>query len=307
MDFLSFYFPVSGVEANILFPPLFMFFVSLFTSPGGVSGAFVLLPFQMSVLGYTSPSVTATNFIYNIVSIPLGAYKFIKEKKLSLALLSIIIIGTIPGIFMGYWIRVTYLPDAYAFKVFVGFVLLYLAFKLLKNGIKDILDKESGSKKADAFRIYKEKAGLKMSVIELESGEKVVFPTKALLIPSFITGIIGGAYGIGGGALMATYCVTVLKIPVYLMSGASLLSTWFASIISVLIYQFSPFVNESVSTTPDWFLGSLFGLGGLFGIWLGASLQKFIPVWLIKLTLGFVILFVSLKYLFPFFMNLIGA
>ena len=33
---------------------------------GGVSGAFLLLPFQVSVLGFTSPAVSPTNLIFNI-------------------------------------------------------------------------------------------------------------------------------------------------------------------------------------------------------------------------------------------------
>ena len=37
-------FPVSGVEVNPLIPPLIALLVSTFTSMGGVSGAFLLLP-----------------------------------------------------------------------------------------------------------------------------------------------------------------------------------------------------------------------------------------------------------------------
>jgi len=68
MDFLNVLFPISGVRTNILIPPLVAMFISFFTSMGGVSGAFLLLPFQMSVLKYTSPSVSATNFVFNIVA-----------------------------------------------------------------------------------------------------------------------------------------------------------------------------------------------------------------------------------------------
>ena len=52
------HFPVSGVEVSPLVPPLVAFAISFFTSTGGVSGAFLLLPFQMSVLGFTSPAVS---------------------------------------------------------------------------------------------------------------------------------------------------------------------------------------------------------------------------------------------------------
>jgi hypothetical protein len=38
----------------------------------GISGAFLILPFQMSVLGFVTPSVSATNFLYNVVGTPGG-------------------------------------------------------------------------------------------------------------------------------------------------------------------------------------------------------------------------------------------
>lgn len=62
----------AGIEVAPWIPPLVAFGISFFTSMGGVSGAFLLLPFQMSVLGYTHPSVSATNQLFNIVAIPSG-------------------------------------------------------------------------------------------------------------------------------------------------------------------------------------------------------------------------------------------
>ena len=63
-------FPVSGVEVNPLVPLLVAFVVSALTAPAGVSGAFLLLPFQMSVLGFTSPAVSPTNLIFNVLATP---------------------------------------------------------------------------------------------------------------------------------------------------------------------------------------------------------------------------------------------
>ena len=124
-------FPVSGVETSIFIPPLVALVVSFFTSMGGVSGAFLLLPFQMSVLNYTSPSVSATNFVFNIVAIPSGVYRYIKEGRMAWPLTWIIIVGTLPGVFIGYYLRVFYLPDPGTFKLFVGCVLLYIGIRLL--------------------------------------------------------------------------------------------------------------------------------------------------------------------------------
>src|SRR4030067_3368796 len=133
MDFLYMLFPVSGVRTYIFIPPLVALVVSFFTSRGGVSGAFLLLPFQMDFLKYTSPSVSATNFVFNIVAIPSGVYRYIKEGRMAWPLTWIVIVGTLPGGLIGYYLRILYLPDPKAFTLFVGCVLLYIGVRLLKE------------------------------------------------------------------------------------------------------------------------------------------------------------------------------
>ena len=74
-------FPASGVEANPLILLLVTFLVSALSAPAGVSGAFLLLPFQVSVLGFTSPAVSPTNLIYNVIATPGGVYRFVREQR----------------------------------------------------------------------------------------------------------------------------------------------------------------------------------------------------------------------------------
>ena len=130
-EFLNYTFPISGVTTNVLIPPIVALIVSFFTSMGGVSGAFLLLPFQMSFLHFTSPSVSGTNFIFNIVAIPSGIYRFLKEGRMAWPLTWVIILGPLPGVFLGYYIRVLWLPDPRTFKLFVGSIFLYIGTRLL--------------------------------------------------------------------------------------------------------------------------------------------------------------------------------
>jgi len=127
------YFPVAGIEVSPWVPPVVAFFVSLCTSMGGVSGAFLLLPFQMSVLGYASPSVSATNQVFNIVAIPSGVYRYIREKRMVWPLTFATAIGTLPGVLFGAIIRVKYLPDPKSFKLFAACVLAYIGLRLVKD------------------------------------------------------------------------------------------------------------------------------------------------------------------------------
>ena len=124
-------FPVSNVETAIWIPPLVGMAISFFTSMGGISGAFLILPFQMSVLGFTTPAVTPTNLVFNIVGIPSAVYKYFKEGRMNWPLAWNIIVGTLPGLFLGLFIRIWYLPNPREFKLFVGCVLLYIGGRML--------------------------------------------------------------------------------------------------------------------------------------------------------------------------------
>jgi len=131
MDSFYIHFGVSGVDSWIFAPPLVALAVSAATSMGGISGAFLLLPFQVSILGFNTPAVSATNFVYNIVAIPSGVYRYLKEGRMAWPLTWIVIVGTLPGVLIGYYLRILYLPNPKAFKLFVGCVLLYIGARLL--------------------------------------------------------------------------------------------------------------------------------------------------------------------------------
>jgi uncharacterized protein len=74
-------------------------------------GAFLLLPFQVSFLHYVTFSVSGTNFVYNIIAISSGVYRYLKEGRMAWPLTWIVIAGTLPGVLLGYHIRVHFLPD----------------------------------------------------------------------------------------------------------------------------------------------------------------------------------------------------
>jgi len=124
-------FPSSGVEVFPLWPLLVAFAVSFCSSLGGVSGAFLLLPYQVSVLGFTTPAVSSTNLLFNIVAIPSGIYRFIREGRMLWPLTAVMVGGLMPGVTLGAYIRLRHLPDPKVFKLFVGCVLLYIGGRLV--------------------------------------------------------------------------------------------------------------------------------------------------------------------------------
>ena len=102
------------------------FAVAVITTPAGVSGAVLLLPFQVSVLGTPSPAVTPTNLLYNVVACPGAMWRYWRQGQTGGTLTWLLLAGTLPGVVAGSIIRVYVLPDPVVFAFVVAGVLIPL-------------------------------------------------------------------------------------------------------------------------------------------------------------------------------------
>ncbi len=299
-----FTFPISGVETYWWLPALVAMLVSAITSTGGLSGAFVLLPFQVSVLRFTGPAVSPTNLLFNIIAIPAGVWRFYREGRIVWPLAWVVIAGTLPGLLAGVYIRVKLLPDPRSFKLFVGAVLAYVAARLIQSLLARRRPVSQTNSQSSDFTISNAQLNWR-SLSYCFVGQTHSAPTWGIVGLTAVVGIIGGTYGIGGGAIVAPFLVSVWRLPIHTVAGAALLSTFVTSIVGVLYYWLlAPLLIDSTfSTTPDWHLGLALGVGGAIGIYLGASLQKFLPGGLIKGVLAACLLFIAGKYAFDFFLG----
>ncbi|MCS7121374.1 MAG: sulfite exporter TauE/SafE family protein [Archaeoglobaceae archaeon] len=299
--------------AGTLILPLVSFLIAFFSSPAGVSGAFLLLPFQVSVLNFTSPSVSSTNFVYNLIAIPSGVYRYAREDRIVWPLVFTIILGTFSGVFVGAYLRVTYFFDPKIFKLFVGSVLLYLGLKVLHSVVSpDLKSKELEKKfkeRVDAIKREQMKrlvAGLpkeavvKTRKVDLKKieydfwGETFSFQPLLVFLVTFSVGILSGIYGIGGGTVIAPILSTYFKLPVYTIAGATLLGSFLTSAFGILSYYLTGY-------PPDWRIGLAFGFGGIFGMYFGARFQKYMPLKAVKVVLSAIVLGVAVNYILQFF------
>ena len=267
------FFHVAGIWVPLWVPPLVAFVISFFSSMVGISGAFLLVPFQMSVLGFVTPSVSATNLVFNLVAIPAGVWRYAQEKRMYWPLAWMISVGTLPGLLAGWWLRLHWLLDPQLFKLFVGLLLLGLATRLLWQR-----------------RIAK--AGESLGVVN-------DLKPMPIIVAALGIGVVGGAYGIGGGSIMAPVLVILFDLPLHAVAGAALFGTLATSIVGVAMYQFLP-APPGVESRPDWALGILFGLGGAVGTYLGARTQKHVPRRALELGIAVVLALVAAGYVFGF-------
>ena len=302
------HFPLSGVDVHPLVPPLVSFFISILTTSAGVSGAFLLLPFQMSVLGFVTPAVTPTNLLYNVVAIPGGVFRYFLEKRMAWPVAVTVIIGTLPGVFIGAMIRIRYLPDPRAIKVFAGFVLLYLGSRLFRESLRrnrtDFGSMQRTLRTGSGVDTAVVTRSISLRKVEYEfCRETFSFSPLVLLALAAVVGLVGGIYGIGGGAIIAPFLVAILGLPVYTVAGAALLGTFLTSVAGVGFFELLGAIGYAgkAPVRPDYLLGALFGVGGLFGTYFGARLQKRLPERAIRLLLGLLVTGLGVYYIGQFF------
>jgi uncharacterized membrane protein YfcA len=258
----------------------------------------LLLPFQVSVLGFTSPAVSPTNLVYNIVATPGGVYRYVREGRVVWPLAWAVIVGTLPGAFVGALLRVTVLADPRSFEVFIGLVLLYFGVRLL-YGVMGSPRHSPGEGPVSGRSTVRVVAASHLRVEYEYGGKTYAFGTTAVFALSLGVGVIGGIYSIGGGSIIAPFLVTVFGLPVYTIAGATLIGTFVTSVAGVAFYELlaATGFGGGVPIAPDWLLGLTLGFGGLAGTYAGARLQGYVPERLIRGVLGVLVTLLALKYI----------
>lgn len=229
----------------------------------------------------------------------------------------IIVLGTIPGVFLGALIRVRYLADPADFRLFAGLVLLYVGVRIVKDVTGSSRNKPSPASEARFENLVKTHQGEsgpsglpRVQVVEFSRawirydfcGGRYEASVLKVCAISAAVGIVGGIYGVGGGAVIAPILVALFGLPIHTIAGASLMSAFLASLAGVGFYQaLAPF-HPHLQVAPDWGLGLLFGVGGFAGTYCGARLQKRVPARLIKWMLAGCVLWLSMQYLWDYFL-----
>jgi uncharacterized protein len=244
------------------------FVISALSAPAGVSGAVLLLPFQVSVLGTPSPAVTPTNLLFNIIATPGALYRYWRQGQSGGSLTAVLIAGTLPGVIAGSVIRVRLLPGPRLFDLVVAAVLIPLGGWLALTRPRH----EAGNHRQP----------------------RLAWP---VLVPlAVIVGAVGGIYGIGGGSILAPILISTGR-PANEVAPAALASTLITSIGGVVTFTILS-TQAHGSVAPNWPTGIALGIGGLFGSYAGARLQSRLPELLIRRLLGILELAIAVRFLF---------
>ena len=242
------------------------FLLALATTPAGVSGAVLLLPVQLSVLGVSSPAVTPTNLLFNVLSTPGALMRFGHEGRLGGPLTKLLVAGTMPGVIAGAVIRVRWLSNSHDFTYLAAAVLLPLGLWLILGGQRVAPQRPAPSRR-----------------------------TRALTwLFALAVGTVGGIYGIGGGSLLAPILIG-FGFSVYEVAPATLAATLITSLVGIVTYQILQ-LTQGGAIAPEWILGAFLGAGGFAGSYCGARLQSRLPERSLRRLLGVIACLVAARY-----------
>lgn len=244
------------------------FAVAVLATPAGVSGAVLLLPFQVGVLGTPSPAVTPTNLLYNVVATPGALYRYWRQRQSGGSLAVVLIAGTVPGVLAGSVIRVELLPGARVFDLVIASVLIPLGGWLAVS---------------------------RPPRPQQVTGARRAIPVPALVLLAAAVGCVGGIYGVGGGSILAPVLIGAGRPPSE-VAPAALASTFVTSVAGVAAFTILA-LHQHGSVAPDWPTGIALGAGGLAGGYTGARLQSRMPDALIRRLLGLLVITIGARYL----------
>jgi uncharacterized protein len=243
------------------------FVIAVAATPAGISGAVLLLPFQVSVLGTPSPAVTPTNLLYNVVATPGALYRYWRQGQTGGRLAFVLISGTLPGVIAGSVIRVELLPGPRVFDLLVSAVLLPL-------GIWLVATRADSGRRARPVRLI---------------------PDPALVALALLVGCVGGIYGIGGGSILSPVLIGSGR-PAAEVAPAALASTLATSVAGVVTFTILS-THQRGAIAPAWATGVALGLGGLAGSYTGARIQARLPEALIRRMVGVLVIAIGARYL----------
>ena len=254
-----------------MWPSAAAYVIAVIATPAGISGAVLLLPFQVSVLGTPSPAVTPTNLLYNVVATPGALYRYWRQGQTGGRLALVLIAGTLPGVISGSIIRVELLPGPRVFDLVVAAVLIPLGAWLAFT--RPARSPDAGEPDRPARLI----------------------PVPVLVVLSAAVGCVGGIYGIGGGSILAPILIGSGRRPAE-VAPAALASTFVTSVAGVITFTIlSTHTHGTVS--PDWPTGIALGIGGLAGAYTGARIQGRLPDAVIRRVMGILVIAIGARYL----------
>ena len=317
-------FPLAGVKVPIWHIVWMGFWTGYTMAVVGEAAGIFALPYTMSILAFSNAHVTPTTQLLTLVN-PLGAlFGFRRNRQTNLRFAMWVCVGGACGGLIGPFVRVTILSDVKPFTfavglalVFAGGYLCYAAVRGFKNrlsatGIEAKFHQQVQDQKAKGNAPAGIPPGTPINTVSNDGtrltiefwGESWTLSKIALFNTGVGVGIISSALGVGGGFLLVPIFAAVYGLPMYVLVAATIPFVIILSGVGIFTYSVILPVFSGIAVAPEWAWGFFAAAGGIFGSWLAAKTQKYVPEHSLKLMLGGVTGIAGALYVIDVFVEL---
>jgi uncharacterized membrane protein YfcA len=231
----------------------------------GAGGGFILVPALLIIMKMPPEMAAGTGLVVVFVNALSGVSGFAKQKRIDYPLTLFILIGALPGSFIG--VRLAQILPTQVFYGAFAVMLIFLGIFLLY--------KNRGKAREEAADISQ----------PMTKKRRV-----SLIAVGVLMGIVSTFFGIGGGWLMVPILIYIYKVAPHRATATSIFSLLIYSMIGVALHVYNGHV--------DWNAAIWGGAGAMIGAQIGVFISNRIPGKLIIQFLSFLLLAIGVKMLF---------
>jgi uncharacterized membrane protein YfcA len=268
------YFPISEVTVNPFFLAAVGFFVGLLGGFFGVGGGFLAGPL-MFLVGVPMNFVVGTDLAHMTGKSIVAARRHRVLGHVDIKLGLLMVLGTIPGIELGAQI-IERLEASGSIDVVVGvaYILILLAIGSFTaweslRALQMVGTDQIAAKDALAFQ------GVAQRVHGIRLPPYVSFPVSGIgsislwtvLVVSFLTGLLAGVLGVGGGFIRMPMLVYLIGVPTHVAVGTDL--------FEVVISAGFGTVTHALKGNVDILMALVMQTGAAIGAQIGATATRF--------------------------------
>ena len=317
-------FPLAGVRVPVWHVIWMGFWTGYTMAVVGEAAGIFALPYTMSILQFTTPSVTPTTQLLTFLN-PFGAlFGFRRNRQHNLDLALWVCLGGVAGGLVGPFIRITALADVEPFTFVVGLALLVAGVHLCFAARRGFRDRKTGAGLDARFhRAAEERRAKGLAPSGIPAGEPIRTTSRGsghftieywgeqwrlsrltLTVTGLLVGVISSALGVGGGFLLVPIFSAIYRLPMYVLVAATIPYVIVLSAVGLFTYSVIVPAFTGVLIPPEWAWGFFAAAGGILGAWCAAKTQRFVPEHLLKLMLGGITGIAGALYVAGFFVDL---
>ena len=247
---------------------------------GGATGL-VALPYDMSVLGFTTIHVSPTVQLETFLN-PFGALVgFRRSGQWNLDFALPLCAGAAIGAIIGPLVRVRALPDPVPFKAAVGVALIFVAGQMLYRAISRRTP--VAAKEGESIRTL----ARSWRYVEIGYGEsRCRMSVAGLVAIGALVGVVGTTLGVGGGFLLVPILVEYYHLPMRVIVAASIPFVIVLSAVGLFSFNVTVPWLTGQHVPTEWAWGFFTGGAALLGSWLATHSQRHIPEGILRGVLG---------------------